>query len=57
MTELPLLSLLLSHNLELVILCGMRLQEGVQTRTEIKALFICGFTCMAFSSYLDKELY
>lgn len=57
MTELRLLSLLLSHNLELVILCGMRLQEGVQTRTEIKALFICGFTCMAFSSYLDKELY
>lgn len=31
--ELALLNLLLSYYLELIILYGMRLQEGVQTRT------------------------
>lgn len=53
--ELSLFSWLLSHNLELIILYKMRLQEGVQTRSD-KGMFICSFAYIAFSSNLDKEL-
>lgn len=41
--ELPLLSLLLSHNLELIILYKIRFQEGIQTRSDIKE---CSFAVL-----------